>query len=128
MLLLRLRGGKAELWEGGVKGACFLYGGALPTAAAGLRSSALVAAVDWYPTLLSLAGVEMPHELGSKLYGVSVRKLLEGPRDVQKYELRNELLHNADELTNRAAIRVGDLKLVSCHVTTLTCSACARRS
>ena len=32
-----LRGGKAELWEGGVKGACFLHGGALPSAATGQR-------------------------------------------------------------------------------------------
>ena len=32
--------------EGGVRGACFLYGGALPEAAIGQRSDALIAAVE----------------------------------------------------------------------------------
>ena len=50
-----LRGGKAELWEGGVRGACFLSGGALPTLARGRRTDALATAADWFPTLIELA-------------------------------------------------------------------------
>ena len=56
-----LRGGKAELWEGGVRGACFLYGGALPAAASGHRSDTLLSAMDWFPTILSLAANLLPN-------------------------------------------------------------------
>ena len=108
-----LRGGKAELWEGGVRGACFVAGGALPAAARRRRSSALVHATDWFPTLLSLSGIALPARLVPSLYGVDVSALLlRGPSGVQRYEFRSELLHNSDPLTGRAALRVGDYKLL----------------
>jgi len=62
-----LRGGKAELWEGGVRGACFLHGAALPAAARRTRSNALMSAHDWLPTLLSLASVPLPPAIGASL-------------------------------------------------------------
>ena len=107
-----LRGGKAELWEGGVKGACFLHGGALPSAATGQRSDTLIHASDWLPTFLHLAGVTVPSAIAAKLYGVDMSRVLQSPHAVGRYELRNELLLNSDPRTHRAALRSGDLKLL----------------
>ena len=107
-----LRGGKAELWEGGVRGACFVAGGALPAAAIGARSTALVAAVDWFPTLLEVAQVPLPSTRSNRLYGVSALRMLHAPESIGRYALRAALLHNSDPRTNRAAMRSGDLKLL----------------
>ena len=108
-----LRGGKAELWEGGVRGACFFAGGALPRAASGTRSSALLHASDLFPTLLAIAGVPLPSRLAPHLYGVDASRLLMEPMAVGRYDLRSELLHNADPISGRSALRVGDFKLLS---------------
>ena len=94
-----LRGGKAELWEGGVRGACFLAGGALPRAAAGVRSSALVHASDLLPTLLAFAKVEVPSRVTDVIYGIDASRLLREPSRVGRYEIRSELLHNADPIS-----------------------------
>lgn len=110
-----LRGGKAELWEGGVRGACFLAGGALPPAAAGRRSDTLVHATDWFDGSQPCSHwqrVNLPVAHARRLYGVSAVSLLQDPASMHKYGLRTELLHNADPLTRRAALRVFDLKLV----------------
>ena len=108
-----LRGGKAELWEGGVRGACFLAGGALPLAARGVRSSALLHASDLFPTLLAFARVPLPSGLGARLYGIDATRLLLDPLGLtDDYQLRSELLHNADHVTGRAALRDHDYKLV----------------
>ena len=109
-----LRGGKAEVWEGGVRGACFLHGAVLPAAAKGQRTNALVSAADWFPTLIALAGASayVDSELARALYGVDMSALLVEPRPASRYKLRSELLINADHLTGRAALRSGDLKLV----------------
>ena len=107
-----LRGGKAELWEGGVRGACFLAGGALPPAAAGQRTDALITAADWLPTLLDMARVPLPLALAGHLYGVSAVRVLQAPRTVGRYDVRSELLHNSDPVTHRAALRSGDLKVL----------------
>ena len=98
-----LRGGKGELWEGGVRGAAFVAGGALPPQAAGRRTSALVAAADWLPTLLSLAGAAPPPSLRARLYGVDVSAAIVAPGSVGDYQLRPELLHNIDDLTGKAS-------------------------
>ena len=107
-----LRGGKAELWEGGVRGACFLHGGALSRAAAGQRSHTLVSAADWFPTLLALSGTALPEDLAPQLYGVDISAVLAQPSAVARYGLRSTLLHNVDAHSGRAALRVGDLKLL----------------
>ena len=104
-----LRGGKAELWEGGVRSAAFVAGGALPPSAVGRRSLALLHATDWLPTLLRLAGAS---PTGAPLYGVDATRLLSDPDSVGRYELRQELLLNHDSVTGKAALRVGQFKLV----------------
>lgn len=53
-----LRGGKHSQFEGGVRTAAFVSGGAVPPAARGTRSHALVSIADWYATFCALAGVE----------------------------------------------------------------------
>ena len=56
-----LRGGKLSTWEGGLRVPCIAWGPGL-----GVRSgnvcSELVHAMDWYPTLASLADVKVPEE------------------------------------------------------------------
>ena len=52
-----LRGSKATLWEGGHRGAAFVHGKMLNKT--GYVYNGMIHTVDWYPTLLSLAGVNV---------------------------------------------------------------------
>ena len=107
-----LRGGKGELWEGGVRGAAFLAGGALPATAARQRTLALISAADWFPTLLSLARVTLPHATAAALYGTDVWNALATPNSTARYAARRELLLNSDPISGRAALRLERYKLV----------------
>lgn len=49
-----LRGHKASLWEGGVRGVGFVHGKMLQKT--GIKCKELFHVTDWYPTLLYLAG------------------------------------------------------------------------
>lgn len=53
-----LRGGKCSIWEGGTRGTAFIGGGAVTASVSGQPFPHLMHAVDWLPTLASLAGVE----------------------------------------------------------------------
>lgn len=100
-----LRAGKATLYEGGVRACAFAsWPGHLP---AGDRNNAMLHIVDWYPTLIQLAG-------GS----------LEQERPIDGLDLWDTIAHaaptpHAEILLNASpsegAIRVGDWKLVIHH-------------
>ena len=51
-----LRGGKTNLFEGGVRVAAFISGGILPAAVRGTTATGYIHACDWYRTLIGLAG------------------------------------------------------------------------
>ena len=53
-----LRGGKSGNFEGGIRAAAFVSGGALPPARRGAVERARVSVEDWYATFCALAGVD----------------------------------------------------------------------
>ncbi len=55
-----LRGAKSSLWEGGVRGAAFINGGALESYRRGAVSNEMMHITDWYPTFVSMAGLDSP--------------------------------------------------------------------
>ena len=69
-----LRGGKATVFEGGVRTPLVIAWPGL--AAAGTRSDALVQSEDFYPTLL--AGLDLPIAPGQKFDGTSILPALKG--------------------------------------------------
>ena len=103
-----LRGGKAQLWEGGVRGCGFIWGPGVGVPA-GRNSSALIHASDWLPTLLTAIGAPLSPANSSHLDGVDVwASIAHGAPSP-----RTEILHNIDPLgTTSAAVRVGDFKLI----------------
>jgi arylsulfatase A-like enzyme len=97
-----LRGGKFTLYEGGVRvcAAAAWPGHITP----GTTVSEPIHMVDWYPTLLNLAGASLDQKL--PLDGLDIRlTITEG-----KPTPHAEILLNAEP--NRGAIRVGDWKLI----------------
>ena len=52
-----LRGGKATLWEGGIRATGFLWGRGVP---AGANNTELFHCADWMPTFVALAGGSIP--------------------------------------------------------------------
>jgi len=71
-----LRGGKLTTYEAGLRVPCLVTG---PGVRQGHVSSALVHAMDWYPTLATLAGVKVPE--GRVLDGRDLSPLLAGKTD-----------------------------------------------
>ena len=71
---LPLRGGKGRQWEGGIREPFYIK--APGSTKAGSTSAVPVHGIDWYPTLLELAGVELPRE--QDIDGVSLVPLLKG--------------------------------------------------
>jgi arylsulfatase A-like enzyme len=97
-----LRGSKGTLYEGGIRVCAFAtWAGHIP---AGSTIHEPIHMVDWYPTLLKLAGASLSQE--RPLDGLDIwPTLTQG-----KPSPHSEILLNAEP--NRGAIRVGDWKLV----------------
>mmetsp|Transcript_40033 Transcript_40033/g.89927 ORF Transcript_40033/g.89927 Transcript_40033/m.89927 type:complete len:526 (+) Transcript_40033:23-1600(+) len=105
-----LRGGKHTIWEGGTRTIAAVSGGfVIP----GSAKSQLIHAVDWLPTLVTLAGgnwTSIAEEDGFELGdGMDVSAVLQGDRSP-----REELLHEThpSDGVHGAALTVGKWKLV----------------
>ncbi|XP_072050724.1 arylsulfatase J-like isoform X2 [Amphiura filiformis] len=108
------RGSKNTLYEGGVRGVGFIHSPLLPDQIKGTTSHAWIHVTDWFPTILSgLAGANI--NMTKPIDGIDVWKAI-----ISNWTSpRKELLHNIDpisylepDLTGRAALRVGDWKLL----------------
>ncbi|XP_046545775.1 arylsulfatase B-like [Haliotis rubra] len=101
-----LRGGKYTIWEGGTKGASFMYGAGLQKT--GTTYDGMIHAVDWKPTLLSAAGGTPETTIDGMSQWDSIRNGLPSSR--------TEFIYNIDYFEfpeeGHAAIRVGDYKLI----------------
>lgn len=71
---LPLRGGKGRQWEGGIREPFYLY--APGVTQAGTLTEVPASGIDWYPTLLDLAGISLPPE--QAVDGVSLVPVLKG--------------------------------------------------
>ena len=100
-----LRGGKGTLWEGGMRGAAFIWGAGVPK---GVNNTKLFHAADWLPTFVALAGGEIPAETKAKLDGFDIWDAITTDAESP----RTEILHNIDPKKGAAGIRVGDFKLL----------------
>ena len=116
-LLFDFRGLKSTLWEGGVRGAGFVWSPLLRRSR--YTSHHLMHVADWLPTLMHAAAADTD--------GFSLPRNLDGldQWDALSDNLksrRGEILHNVDPRVDAAALRVGDMKLVSAsRGTTRTC-------
>jgi len=114
-----LRGGKASLWEGGIRGVGFVYSPLIKQR--GTVNSGLMHVSDWFPTILALAG---HNTAGLNVDGFDIWKSISDSEPSP----RKEILHSIDPLTPkhgsrlnighfdnrvRAAIRVGNWKLIT---------------
>ncbi|XP_050408585.1 arylsulfatase J [Patella vulgata] len=101
---LPLRGGKHTLWEGGTKGTGFIYSTSL-LEKTGYIQTGMMHAVDWYPTLVTLAGGTPD----TSMDGVSQWEML---RTGVAPSARTEFIYNIEQISNNSAIRMGDYKLI----------------
>ncbi|XP_012939276.1 arylsulfatase I [Aplysia californica] len=99
-----LRGVKATLWEGGVRGVGFLHSPLLHTQ--GYVSEQMLHVCDWLPTLYAAAGGD-PSTLHN-LDGFNAWDMLSR----NSSGVRTEMLHNIDPIGDFAGVRVGDYKLL----------------
>lgn len=98
-----LRGFKGSLWEGGVRGCAFAtWSGKIP---AGQRIKEPMHIIDWYPTLIKLAGGSLDQKL--PIDGKDVWPML-----TQQARSPHEAILSVQSPT-RAAVRMGDWKLTS---------------
>ena len=75
----KLRGGKITTYEGGLRVPAIAWGPGVGLQA-GAESSAVVRAMDWYPSLATLAGIEIP--AGLVIDGRDISPLLKGETKV----------------------------------------------
>lgn len=99
-----LRGVKASLWEGGVRGAGCLWSPYI--AKPGRVAHQMVHITDWLPTLISAAGGDS--STLKSIDGLDLWNTLTQDRSSP----RTEFLVNLDPVENSAGVRVGDWKLV----------------
>jgi len=116
-----LRGKKMTLWEGGLHGIGFVSSPHLKQHVKGSMSTELIHITDWYPTLLHLAGSNVTKD-GLDGYdqwntinngGLSERKELLHNIDPVYSQKGHRLYPNRFDTRIRAAIRVGDWKLIT---------------
>ncbi|XP_025088345.1 arylsulfatase I-like [Pomacea canaliculata] len=98
-----LRGAKHTLWEGGTRGKGFVFSKNL-FKKTGTVYNGLMHIVDWFPTLMTLVKGETPPGMD----GVSQWESIVN----NEASRRKEFVYNIDEISQHAAIRVGDWKLI----------------
>ena len=108
---LPLRGGKGRQWEGGIREPFYLA--APGVTRAGSQCKVPVSGIDWYPTLLELAGIKLPDE--QRIDGVSLVPLLEG-RQIGQRPLFWHYPHYGNQGGEPSSIIMeGDWKLIYYH-------------
>jgi len=75
----KIRGRKLSTYEGGIRVPAIVWGPGLGMQA-GVESSAVIRAMDWYPTLATLAGIRVPDD--RVIDGRDLSPLLKGESDV----------------------------------------------
>lgn len=103
-----LRGGKGELYEGGIRVPLVVTGPGVKKL--GSKCDAPVSSVDFYPTLLDLAGIKPPE--GQAFDGVSLVPLLHGASTLDRKRLFWHFPCYVGRATPASAIREGDFKLI----------------
>jgi arylsulfatase A-like enzyme len=103
-----LRGGKGELYEGGIRVPLVVAGP--PVANPGSTCDAPVASIDFYPTLLELADAKPP--AGQPLDGASLVPVLKGAGELRRERLFWHFPCYVGRATPSSAIREGDFKLI----------------
>ncbi|WP_147676352.1 sulfatase [Algibacter pacificus] len=105
-----LRGGKGTLFEGGIRVPTIIaYSGITK---AGTTSDVLIQSTDFYPTLLSLAGISLPKS--HVIDGIDISPTFKGD-DIQREGIITYFPNQTkvpDWLPPCMAIRVGDWKLI----------------
>lgn len=103
-----LRGSKGQLYEGGIRVPAVIAGPAITKP--GSTCDALIASVDWYPTLLELAGLKPPAK--KVLDGVSLVPALRGAAEMSRSRMFWHFPCYVGKATPSSAIREGDFKLI----------------
>jgi len=106
--------GSMSLMEGGTRVPLIISG---PGIKAGVDSEVMVNGLDFYPTILSLAGAKKPE--GKKLDGLDISALLKGDatnaslvREADGKPRDTMVWHFPNSVALESAIRIGDYKLV----------------
>lgn len=116
-----LRGQKATMWEGGVRGVGFVAGAGIPPAVAGTTSDTLIHVTDWFPTVIAgIAGLPIREPTdGPKMDGVNAWTAITGGPGVRSEVLLNlcpsfAVLSSAEIRPGwqQSALRHGDWKLI----------------
>ncbi len=105
-----LRGGKATVYEGGIRVPCIVsWPGHVEPAT---RSEAVIQSSDFYPTLLKLAGIEP--QPGQHFDGINIQPALQGG-SLERKAIFTYFPHNPpvpDWLPPAVAVNEGDWKLI----------------
>ena len=105
-----LRGGKATMYEGGIRVPCVVVWPGLTQP--GTRSDAMIQSTDFYPTLLTQLGIAWPSD--HAIDGVDISTALQG-EDMTRPPMFTYFPHNPpvpDWLPPSIAIHEGDWKLI----------------
>lgn len=103
-----LRGGKGELYEGGLRVPLVVTGPGVKKP--GSRCDVPVSSVDFYPTLHELAGIKPPE--GQLIDGVSLVPLLQGDVTLGRDQLFWHFPCYVGKATPSSAMREGNFKLI----------------
>ena len=105
-----LRGGKATIYEGGTREPCVVvWPGVVKP---GSRCAEVISSIDWYPTLLEMAG--LAPKTGQILDGTSIVPLLKGAGRLGREAIFCHFPHYTPATGNLPAtyVRKGDWKLI----------------
>lgn len=103
-----LRGGKGELYEGGIRVPLVVTGPAIRKP--GRKCDAPVTTVDFYPTLLEVSGIKPPE--GQVLDGASLVPLFQGASTLERQRIFWHFPCYVGRATPSSALREGDFKLI----------------
>lgn len=113
-----LRGGKAMLWEGGIRVPLVVrWPGVVEPESV---SSTPVTSTDFYPTIAEIVGADADGEAGRPLDGVSLVPLLEGGTIADRALFWHYPHYHHLGYKPSGAIREGDWKLIEWYETSLT--------